>query len=194
MPKSEWEIYTWEKLREGDSDAYENIYRHYFEILSRYGCGLSKDSQVVEDAIQDVFIAIWRRKEYLGEVINLKFYLLKALRHQIIRNTTHDILEDSSDIDQFLDYLVTISTEQQIIDTEDSASRSIRCQEAISRLSLRQQEVVHLRFYQGLSLDETATLMCLSKQSVSNLLFRTYSVLRSLLKALPSFLLIISAG
>jgi RNA polymerase sigma factor (sigma-70 family) len=194
MPKPEWEINTWKKLREGDSDAYEKIYRHYFEVLSRYGCGLSKDNQVVEDAIQDVFIAIWRRKEYLGEVNNLKFYLLGALRHQIIRNTSHDILEDSSDIDQFLDYLVTISTEQQIIDTEDSIRRSARCHEAISRLSLRQQEVVHLRFYQGLSLDETATLMCLSKQSVSNLLFRTYSVLRSLLKALPSFLLILSAS
>lgn len=192
MERPEWEIIAWQELRQGDTRAYELIYKNYFEVLAKYGCRLSKDVQVVEDAIQDVFIAIWRRKEHLGEIQNLKFYLLRALRHQIIRNSTHDLLEESSDIDHFLDYLVTISAEQQIIDTESTSDRLIRCKEAIANLSPRQQEVIHLRFYQGLSLDETALLMSLSKQSVSNLLFRTYAVLRSLLKALPSIFLLIT--
>jgi RNA polymerase sigma factor (sigma-70 family) len=193
MERPEWETIAWKELRQGDTRAYELIYNSYFDVLARYGCRLSKDIQVVEDAIQDVFIAIWRRKEHLGEVQNLKFYLLRALRHQIIRNSSRDVLEESSDIDRFLDYLVTISAEQQIIEQESSTDRRMRCREAIANLSPRQQEVIHLRFYQGLSLDETACLMSLSKQSVSNLLFRSYAVLRSLLKALPSVFLLITA-
>ena len=144
---------------------------------------------MVEDAIQDVFVELWRRKEYLSEVENVKFYLFRALRNQLIRNLRHDVLEGAEDIDDFLDYLATLSSEQQSIVQETQQSRTESIRNALTHLSNRQREAVHLRFYQGLSLDEAAEVMGISKQVVKNLLSRAYAVLRLTLKVAISLIL-----
>lgn len=157
--------------------------------MSRYGYRVTPDRLLVEDAIQDVFVDLWRRREYLSEIEQVKSYLLQALRNQLLRNTRHDIIEAAEDIDEFLDYLSTLSTEQQSIDRETRLSRSQSIQNALANLSHRQREAVHLRFYQGLSLDEAAEVMGIPKQVVKNLLSKSYAVLRVTLKALISFFL-----
>ena len=43
------------------------LYKKYFKILGAYGLRLNPDKDLVEDAIHDVFIELWRRKEYLGD-------------------------------------------------------------------------------------------------------------------------------
>ncbi len=157
--------------------------------MSRYGYRVTPDRLLVEDAIQDVFVDLWRRREYLSEIEQVKSYLLRALRNQLLRNTRHDIIEAAEDIDDFLDYLSTLSSEQQSIDHETRVSRSRSIQNALANLSHRQREAVHLRFYQGLSLDEAAEVMGIPKQVVKNLLSKSYAVLRVTLKALMSFFL-----
>jgi DNA-directed RNA polymerase specialized sigma24 family protein len=56
----------------------------------------------------------------------------------------------------------------------------------MKNLSNRQGEAVHFRFYQGLSLDETAQIMQLPKQVIKNLLSKAYAILRVTLKNLIS--------
>jgi RNA polymerase sigma-70 factor (ECF subfamily) len=56
----------------------------------------------------------------------------------------------------------------------------------MNNLSNRQAEAVHLRFFQGLSLDETAQIMQLPKQVVKNLLSKAYAILRISLKNILS--------
>ncbi|CAG5007830.1 hypothetical protein DYBT9275_04135 [Dyadobacter sp. CECT 9275] len=178
---SEWNI--WYSFKQGNRQAFEELYKGYFKILNNYGSRITSDNQLLEDAIHDVFIDLWRRREYLADVENIKFYLFRALRNQIIRNGKN-ILENTEDIDKFLDYLVSLSYEEQSIDSEHAQHRTVRIQNAIADLSERQREVINLRFYHALSLDEISALMGLSKQCVSNLLFKSYTVLRLKLREL----------
>lgn len=175
----------WVACQQGDLAAFEQLYNLYFDKLASYGRRLSADQLLIEDAIQDVFVELWRRKAYLAEIESLKFYLFKALRNQLIRNTRHDVFEGAEDIDNFLDLLVTLSAEHQSIEQEIAIDQARSVRRAINRLSKRQQEAIHLRFYQGLSLDEMTQIMALTKQSVSNLLFKAYAVLRASIKSLP---------
>jgi len=180
----------WQAFKQGDKKAFEQIYSSYFKILGNYGLRLNPNKDLVEDAIHDVFIDLWRRREYLGEVENVKFYLFQAVRHQFSRNIQKDIFEGSEDVNNFLDYLGTLSSEQLTIDDESNYHKKLRIQQAMNNLSNRQAEVVHLRFYQGLSLDETAEIMQLPKQVVKNLLSKSYAVLRISLKNLLSLTII----
>ncbi len=172
----------WVRMKSGDANAYELIYKRFFNVMAKYGLKIAKDPQLVEDAIQDVFIDIWRRREFLTEADNPKFYLFRAIRNKILRNSQKDPIDKSNDIDDFLDYLVTLSEEHQIIDKETQRDQIKRIQEAISNLSPRQQEVINLRFYHGLSIDEISALMALSKQAVHNLVSRSYAVLRMIIQ------------
>lgn len=172
----------WESLARGDQQAFEVLYRHYFKILVNYGSRLTSDTQLLEDAIQDLFTYLWKRKVQLASIEEPKFYLLRALRNQLRRNTRNSIFDEAKDIDDFLDYLVNLSDEQMTVEKEANLDRSRQLQSAIARLSPRQQEAVNLRFFHGLDLGQSAELMGVSKQVVSNLLFRSYAMLRTILK------------
>ena len=179
----------WESLGSGDKKAFEIIYRHYFKVLTNYGYRLTADPVLLEDAIQDLFANLWRRKSQLAFVEQPKFYLLKALRNQLSQNSRKDLVEQAEDINNFLDYLVSLSDEQKTIEQEKAVDQTRQIKEAIARLGPRQQEAINLRFYHGMTLDQTAQLMDISKQVVSNLLFKAYTMLRLTLKGIFSLLL-----
>ena len=174
-------------FKKGDERAFEDLYRRYFKALSHYGFRICQDHELIENAIQDLFIDLWRRRAFLGEIENVKFYLIKSLRNQLIRNSQKDVLENSEDVNDFLDYLGSLSIEHTIVQKESEELRNNKIKEAISKLSSRQKEVIHLRYFQNLSLDEISTLIVLPKQVVKNLLSKSYAVLKIYLK--PSYLI-----
>lgn len=184
------ETSLWIAFKKGDIRAFEQLYNRYFEVLANYGHRYCTDKQQLEDAIQDVFVDVWRRRQHLADVESVKFYLFRALRHQVIRNTRNDLLETSEDINDFLDFLVAFSSEHQSIEQETHITQTQAVTKAIAQLTQRQQEAINLRFYHGMSLDEMTQLMSLSKQSVSNLLFKAYSVLRLTIKDIHPLLLL----
>lgn len=184
------DVLLWQAFKKGDSSAFEQLYKKYFKDLGRYGLRLNPDKDLVEDAIQDVFIDLWRRKEFLSDVENVKLYLYRATRNQFNRTIQKDIFEGSEDINNFLDYLGTLSSEQESIENESNQIRTRSIQNAMNNLSNRQAEAIHLRFYQGLSLDEIALIMKIQKQVVKNLLSKSYIILKISLKNLISTILI----
>jgi len=172
----------WLAFQRGDRAAFEQLYEQHVDSMAAYGRRLTADDHLLEDAIQDVFVDLWRRKEHLAEVEHVKFYLLRALRNQFIRNSRQDVFERAEDIDDFLDLLVSLSSEQFTIDLEVATDQTARVRSAVERLAIRQKEAIHLRFYQGLGLDEMARIMDMNKQSVSNLLHKAYAALRAGIK------------
>ncbi len=184
------DVLLWQAFKKGDSSAFEQLYKKYFKDLGRYGLRLNPDKDLVEDAIQDVFIDLWRRKEFLSDVENVKLYLYRATRNQFNRTIQKDIFEGSEDINNFLDYLGTLSSEQESIENESNQIRTRSIQNAMNNLSNRQAEAIHLRFYQGLSLDAIALIMKIQKQVVKNLLSKSYIILKISLKNLISTILI----
>ena len=178
------DLLLWNSFKSGNSDAFEKLYNNYFTMLGSYGKRLNPDKILVEDAIHDVFVELWRRKEFLSEVDNIKYYLFRAVRNKLIENFKDEHFESSEDINNFLDYLSTLSSEQEIISEENRDSQKKIISLALNNLSKRQQEAVHLRFFDGLSLDEISLIMDLPKQVVKNLLSKSYAILRVSLKNL----------
>lgn len=188
-PQSDEQLFA--AFQKGDKWAFEKIYQSYFSALVFYGFKVCPDKLLVENAIQDLFVELWRRREFISEVANLKFYLIKSLRNQLIRNQRHNPFDRSEDIDDFLDYLGSLSEEQSIVNQETVLARQQKIQAALEKLSPRQKEVIHLRFYQNLALDEIAELLQLPKQVIKNLLSKSYAVLRIYLKSITSLVLAI---
>ena len=178
----------WSSFKSGNNDAFEKLYNLYFPILGSYGKRLNSNKTLVEDAIHDVFVELWRRKEFLSEVDNIKYYLFRAVRNKLNENYKDEHFESSEDINNFLDYLSTLSSEQEIISAENRDSQKKIISLALNNLSKRQQEVVHLRFFDGLSLDDISLIMDLPKQVVKNLLSKSYAILRVSLKNLLTLL------
>ena len=174
----------WKDMISGNKKSFEDLYNQYFQALINYGFRITKNENLIEDAVQELFISIWNNRTNLSEVNEVKFYLFRSLKNRILRQLEKDIFDKSEDVDVYLDFLISISEEQKKIDSEQFDANLDTLQRAIAHLPIRQQEVINLKYYHDFTLDEIAKLMNVNKQSVSNLLFRSYAILRKHLKNL----------
>ena len=178
----EQEKTLWKDMISGNKKSFEDLYKQYFQALINYGFRITKNENLIEDAVQELFISIWNNRTNLSEVNEVKFYLFRSLKNRILRQLEKDVFDKSEDVDVYLDFLISISEEQKKIDSEQFDANLDTLQRAIAHLPIRQQEVINLKYYHDFTLDEIAKLMDVNKQSVSNLLFRSYAILRKLLK------------
>ena len=180
----EQEQTLWKDMISGNKKSFEDLYNQYFQALINYGFRITKNENLIEDAVQELFISIWNNRTNLSEVNEVKFYLFRSLKNKILRQLEKDIFDKSEDVDVYLDFLISISEEQKKIDSEQLNTNLDTLQRAIAHLPIRQQEVINLKYFHDFTLDEIAKLMNVNKQSVSNLLFRSYAILRKLFKNL----------
>jgi RNA polymerase sigma factor (sigma-70 family) len=177
-PHSEDQV-LWNAFRAGDETAFGEIAKKYYKGLFSYGIRFSADREFVKDCIQDLFYEMWAKRETLGETGFVKFYLLKSLRRKIHRESSRrtDIFEDA-DLDKMVEKVGDVSIEQHIIEIENNEEQSQLLRLLIQAMPKRQQEVIHLRFYENLDNESIAQIMSISKQGVANLLYRTIRELK----------------
>jgi len=169
----------WNAFRSGDDVAFGQIARHYYRSLYSYGIKFSKDAEFVKDCIQDLYLELWAKRSTLGETGFVKFYLLKSLRRKIYRESLKkQWMTDGDELDFEAESLGEISIEQKIIDSETNEQLLKSLNQQITLLTKRQQEVIYLRFYEGLDNESIAQVMTISRQAVANLLYRTIQELK----------------
>jgi RNA polymerase sigma-70 factor (ECF subfamily) len=149
---------------------------------------LCPDQDILKDQIQELFVELWHSRENLSPTDSVKFYLLKALRYKLIRqeknsHTRTTLARVSADLAAGLR---EEPVETALIEKEIHESQMALLRKAVKGLTLRQQEIIQLRFYQGLSNEQIADLMNMNYQSVSNLLYRALCRLKDLVQ-IPAF-------
>ena len=167
----------WEAFRKGDRDAFAQLYDEHAPPLIVYGIRVSGDEGLVRDVIQDLFVEIWRSRANLQSPGSVRGYLLKALRYKLMRKAAVRLLY----ADSLPEQADTANPETIILEHENEVIRRQLIRRAIDRLPKRQQEMINLRFYQGLSTEEAASVMSVNYQSAANLLHRAVSQLREML-------------
>jgi RNA polymerase sigma factor (sigma-70 family) len=195
---SEVDMQRWSQFKEGDREAFAAIYQQHILHLITYGLRLCPDQDLLKDAIQELFVELWHSRKNLAPARSVKFYLFKALRYKLVRLEKNRYLsQQSTRFALSLDNPLEDPIETSIIENESRASQVASLRQAIKSLSLRQQEAIQLRYYQGFTHDQIAELMDLNYQSVSNLLHRALTRLKEVFKTpvfplLPPVLLAVS--
>ena len=170
----------WRQLKQGDEKAFEAFYRKYIGDLLQYGERMGMGEELIKDLVQDLFIEIWKSRERLADMDSAKFYLFKALRYKMLRHhqkaqASVPMNRDWQDSEE--------SIEHRILHAEQEWLTSRNLQQAIARLPKRQQEIIHLRFFQGFSNRQIAALMNLQYQSATNLIHRSLQSMKQYLRS-----------
>lgn len=174
----ERDLDLWDAFRQGDEQAFAQIYGSYVHVLYRYGLKITQDTSLIEDCIQDLFIELWDSRTRLGETDAIKFYLFRVMRRKVYkrlssRSFTHsDLLEVASDI-------TVDSYESLLIIDQESAAQKDRLHQAMALLPARQREAVNLRFFHNFSYEQVADIMDINLQSVHNTIQKAMKLLRA---------------
>jgi RNA polymerase sigma-70 factor (ECF subfamily) len=171
----------WNEFRSGNKQAFDIIYDRFFQMLCIYGDRFCKDTTLVEDVVQDLFIYLWNKRENLGRVNIIKPYLLLSLRRKLLRVLASEqkrtcnisVLESEKD-----SYAFHLSLKRRT-STAEEEEIFLRLSKALSRLTDRQKEAIYLKFYNNLSFQEVASIMDIEVRSLYNLMSRTLDILRN---------------
>jgi RNA polymerase sigma factor (sigma-70 family) len=171
----------WAGIRRSDESAFTTVFDLYHATLYNYGSKLCTNSAIVEDAVQDVFIDVWRLRHGLTEnITSIKFYLYRALRRRIhVAIDKFPITEDIELINEDNTFITGANFETILIESESSAIRSRQIQELLSILPERQIEALTLRYFEDFSTEEIAQIMGVSDKSVRNFIYKALTTLRT---------------
>lgn len=178
----------WIEFLDGNELAFSRLYLLFFDDLLAYGHRVGGDDKMVEDAIQDLFVKLYQKKNELQDNTKLRPFLFRALKNQIynqhLRNSKLRSLEN-------YDFNLNYTIDEEVFSNEQQGL-SEEVHHIMRGLSGRQKEIIYLRFVHEMSFDEISEIMDIHVQSARNLLFRSIEKIR---KGVPmaSFLSVLQA-
>lgn len=180
------EIGLWESICLGNREALDNLFRLYYPPLFDYGIKLISNEDQVKDAIQELFLKLWKKHNSLSTPDSIKTYLLVSLRRIMLRRlkSNQNRYERNR---KYIDNLFTtaFSREDLLIRNEIDRRKKELLVQAINQLNGRQKETLFLKYYHGLTNQEIAKVMNINYQSVKNNLCRALKNVRGLVESVP---------
>lgn len=175
----------WASIRNGTPDAYNALYKEYAVLMFGYGMKLVANVEVVEDAIQSVFVNLYRQRNLISTPTSIKAYMLGALRNEICRchNQRKRYVQweenaNMSEIESSYDFRLEIDTQSLLEMSEARQEQYVALQKALDALPARQRDAVYLKYYNGLSGEEIAQVMGINYQTARTTLMNALNNLR----------------
>ncbi len=166
----------------GSSEAFASLFRRYRPAIARYAGRLLGNDARAEDIVQEVFLSALRRIGSLDRPAGFKPWLYRIAHNTCVDHMrrTHRAEEVSIDAnilpasEEVRLYRRAPSTHAAVTQKEDF--KNLR--EAFGGLPPSQSEVLVMRELEGLSYDQIAARMGITRASVESMLFRARQGLR----------------
>ncbi|PKK37231.1 hypothetical protein BWI96_07750 [Siphonobacter sp. SORGH_AS_0500] len=176
MEEEKW----WDEFRAGDEQAFQLLFNTYRRRLYNYGRKFSPDELAIEDAIQDLFVKLWLNRTSIKETPSVKNYLYKAFRRTLFRKLEYatpllDFFESEVDYT----FQIELGHDVTMIQAEHQQKLKENLEKALEKMSPRQREIIHLKYYEGLEYEEIAEILGISSSSTYKLLYKALDSLKA---------------
>lgn len=175
-----------ERLRNGDSKAFGDIFKLHYKGLCAYSYTLLKDRDASEEIVQDFFAGLWESQALRNVHISLKLYLYRSIHNKCI-NHLKSLAVSQNRLKQYTRYmqeeieLLDMDTESDIYERFFSESFEKDAYEAIDALAPQQKKIFTLSRFQHKSYTDIAGELGISINSVKTQMSRALQKLRVLL-------------
>jgi RNA polymerase sigma factor (sigma-70 family) len=159
----------WEGLKRGDKELFLGLYKKYYHALLFIGLKEIRDSSLVKDCIQQLFLYLWEKRETIAAAKNIKSYLVSSFLRKLIQDWKKSGKE--ADLELAADNYPEDpqpNPEERLISKDQQSHVGKLLMDRINTLPNRQKELIVMRFYEGLSYDEIIEKTGLSHRTVYN--------------------------
>jgi RNA polymerase sigma-70 factor (ECF subfamily) len=141
------------------------------------------------DCIHDLFLNLYKYRKNLADTKNVKYYLLRSLKNEILKKSKSNIAANSllfNENSQDKDFYTSI--EDDLIAEEMAHDRAFQLNTALNSLSKKQRQVLFLRFNEEKNYTEIADILGISIATSRTIIYRAVKSLRkSMLLVLATF-------
>ncbi len=168
-----------ERIKQGDIQAYEKIFRELYSPLCGYANKIIGDHNRAEEMVQDVFFNIWKNRERLTVKISLKSYLYKSVKNACLQIAQHQLVKDK--------YKQFVSTAERDIQPNPQTDLELKeinmaIDKTLDTLPQRCKEIFYLNRFDGLKYKEIAEKLSISQKTVEANISKALKHLRKNLK------------
>ena len=78
------------RIRNGDKEQFESLFRSSYVSLVRYAKTLIKDHDTAEEIVQDLFFRLWQDKEKINIESSLNGYLFRSVHNRCLHHIEHN--------------------------------------------------------------------------------------------------------
>lgn len=166
-------------MRTDNGEAFSVIYNRYVDPLFNYGCGITKDRELVKDCVVDVFTKLYEKRNS-HSITNLCSFLIISLRNKLLDEFRHSRFVCDTEIDSLTHLSTDRDVEQTFIDTETSERSIAMVDKLLGSLTPRQRQAFTLYYIEQRKYDEICEIMNLNYNSIRNLVHRGMLKLREI--------------
>jgi RNA polymerase sigma-70 factor (ECF subfamily) len=163
-----------------DEDILAALVSQYAATLYRVAFSVLRNTSDAEDAVQETFLRVLRRREMLGEVRDQRVWLIRIVWNIVLdrkrRAKTRPETDDVADLARVLP-ADGLSAEARAVAAQHHA-HVLGC---LEQLPAKEREVLMLSAFEELSGVEIASVLNITESSVRSRLFRARNLMAGLL-------------
>jgi RNA polymerase sigma-70 factor (family 1) len=152
-------------LKQGDREAFTEIYKRYAESLAGFAASKLYSLEDARDVLHDLFVKLWEDRGSLSISGGLQSYLFAAIRYRIIDKIRRNVTRQNYDaLLQSLDERYSPGIEQQL----EAKELQHLVDRSLESLSPKTKEIYLLSRNEHCTVAEIAQKLNLSEQTVKN--------------------------
>ncbi|MGD8781998.1 MAG: RNA polymerase sigma-70 factor [Ignavibacteria bacterium] len=174
-----------QKIKNGDSDSFKELFFELAKPLIYFSNRIVKDYDEAENIVQDVFVSIWQNREKLDPSLKIKTYLYVAVKNRSLKFIRHENVKQDS-----FESLQEIYQNPSDPDPETSYNElKSAIDSAIKSLPEKCRLIFEMNRFDKLSYKEIAKVLDISVKTVETQMGRALKSLRQQLAKFISLIL-----
>ena len=177
-------------LKQGDDNAFEEIYRLHSSKLYGNLLKLLKSEELAMDLLQDLYVKLWNNRATIDVDKSIVAYLFS-----IAKNLAIDFFRRAAREANLQNHLINVGTElyNHVDDVLFHKETSAILNKAIEALPPQQQKIFNLCKVEGRSYEEAASILGISPATVGNQLVKAVrSVRTTMLNSQDALIIVVS--
>jgi RNA polymerase sigma-70 factor, ECF subfamily len=178
-------------LTTGDINAFEMIFKTYYQPLCSYAYTFLQDKEESEEIVQSTFLSVWEKKETLSIRTAVKPYLYAMVRNACLNVIKHEKVKQKHAVEEVA---LSVQGYDSVSSTIVSSELELRIHKAMEKLPEQCRLVFKLSRFEELKYSEIADQLNISIKTVENHMGKALKIMREQLKDYLPLLIVLMNG
>ncbi|MCI2107333.1 MAG: RNA polymerase sigma-70 factor [Bacteroidales bacterium] len=171
------------QLSDGDKNAFEILFLKYQPKVITFLSGFLQDKELAHDMAQDIFFKVWQDRAKLSNVKSFQSYIFSMAHNAMCNYFKHSLVREKYDLEQMLRPIIASNPEESMFANELQDLVNLK----VEQMPEKRKRIFKMSRSEGLSNEEIAKRLNISKRTVENYLSAALKDIRDMLGSVIVF-------